>query len=45
MIIMQMDLEPGFRKGDINNIPIIRSETIFAFIAKVSKTTKPEITR
>ncbi|XP_037810743.1 uncharacterized protein LOC119602973 [Lucilia sericata] len=44
MIIMQMDLEPGFRKADINSIPVIRSETIFTFIAKVSatSTTPPE---
>ncbi|KAM7344293.1 uncharacterized protein ACRADG_011074 isoform 2-T2 [Cochliomyia hominivorax] len=41
MIIMQMDLEPGFRKADINNLPTIRSETIFAFLSKASNTTKP----
>uniref|UniRef100_A0A1A9W2E3 YqaJ domain-containing protein n=1 Tax=Glossina brevipalpis TaxID=37001 RepID=A0A1A9W2E3_9MUSC len=38
MIIMHVDVEPGFRKADINSIPTLRSETIFGFIAKVTKT-------
>ncbi|KAI9577882.1 hypothetical protein GQX74_011069 [Glossina fuscipes] len=38
MIIMHVDVEPGFRKADINSIPQMRSDTIFGFIAKVAKT-------
>uniref|UniRef100_A0A1A9ZGT8 YqaJ domain-containing protein n=1 Tax=Glossina pallidipes TaxID=7398 RepID=A0A1A9ZGT8_GLOPL len=37
MIIMHVDVEPGFRKADINSIPQLRSDTIFGFIAKVAK--------
>lgn len=33
MIIMHVDLEPGFRKADINSLPTISSETIVGFIA------------
>lgn len=35
---MQVDLEPGFHKADINSIPTIQNETIFSFIAKVTAT-------
>lgn len=37
MIVLQMELEPGFRKADINNIPILRSETIFKYASKTGK--------
>ncbi|XP_005177079.1 uncharacterized protein LOC101890694 [Musca domestica] len=37
MIIMHVDLEPGFRKADINNLPTVNSQTVFDFIAKVAK--------
>lgn len=37
MIIMQVDLEPGYRKADINSIPTISNETIFSFITKVAR--------
>ncbi|XP_017484376.1 PREDICTED: uncharacterized protein LOC108373040 [Rhagoletis zephyria] len=36
MIVMHMDLEPGYRKADINNIPMVRSETIFGFVTKIA---------
>ncbi|XP_013098070.1 uncharacterized protein LOC106080970 [Stomoxys calcitrans] len=36
MIMMHVDLEPGFRKADINSLPTINSQTIFGFIAKVA---------
>ncbi|CAD7014954.1 unnamed protein product [Ceratitis capitata] len=36
MIVIHMELEPGFRKADINNIPTVRSETIFSFVTKIA---------
>lgn len=36
MIMMQMELEPGFRKADLNNIPTVRSETIFGFVTRIA---------
>ncbi|XP_014087262.1 uncharacterized protein [Bactrocera oleae] len=38
MIMMQMELEPGFRKADFNNIPTVRSETIFGFVTRIATT-------
>lgn len=34
--MMHMELEPGFRKADINNIPTVRSETIFGFVTRIA---------
>ncbi|XP_075167100.1 uncharacterized protein LOC142239213 [Haematobia irritans] len=36
MITMHVELEPGFRKADINSLPTINNQTIFGFIAKVA---------
>lgn len=33
LIIVPMDLEPGFRKADIHSIPIISSGMVFNFFA------------
>ncbi|XP_067631158.1 uncharacterized protein [Eurosta solidaginis] len=38
MIVMHIELEPGFRKADINNIPTVRSETIFDFVTRIATT-------
>lgn len=40
LIIVPMDLEPGFRKADIHSIPAVSSAMVFNFFAQAAVESK-----
>lgn len=40
MIIVPMDLEPGFRKADIHTIPTVNSGMVFNFCSAAAEKSK-----